>query len=401
MSETVAPGNLNQYRVSFGGDCAADGSVILAAGDMKTCSITNKSTALFFHVLSNEMLPMIGDKGIFNVQVDGASVASNISIFLTNGVQPFDGEATVSPGKHSVGVTAGAGTNLSLYTVLFDKDCGPDGTFVIGQGEQKSCDLFIVPPVSFIVVDITTGGDDLRSDSAATLSIATPNSPNPVQTLTLKSKGPEWSNGQSVDLSFQLSPPMNPMDIGPMTVTLVQGGSFPETPDNWNISDIVVGAASSNSIFGGILPCLVTHFFPSDARLTVSSPNLSLFPIDGSNEPAPVFSMPSGAHECPYNVSISQPDGNQRTIFFTTDGTQPTNSSRRFVDPILVSTGATNIRAVALSNGSQRSSVASGFFSCTSTQPPPPPPVCQPGTHCCGDVVNNRCVPGCTSRPCN
>ena len=49
VAEVAAAGtNLDNYVSSIGGDCLADGSVSLAAGDNKTCTITNTRKARLF-----------------------------------------------------------------------------------------------------------------------------------------------------------------------------------------------------------------------------------------------------------------------------------------------------------------------------------------------------------------
>jgi hypothetical protein len=93
-------------------------------------------------------------------------------------------------------------------------------------------------PATFGLIElaITTGGDDLRGDSAATVALFAPFASTPFQTITLKNKGDNgWGNGSVHDLILPLNAPQGAQGIGSIVVTLIQGGSFPETDDNWNI----------------------------------------------------------------------------------------------------------------------------------------------------------------------
>ena len=65
VSETTDPG----YTATIGGDCAADGSVTLAAGDDKTCTITNDDKPAKLIVIKH----VINDNG-------GTATAANFTL---------------------------------------------------------------------------------------------------------------------------------------------------------------------------------------------------------------------------------------------------------------------------------------------------------------------------------
>src|SRR6185369_12415317 len=66
-SETTLPGYTS---VGWGGDCAANGSVSLALGDNKTCTITNSDMPASLMVCKTVVNANGGDTGKFNLFVD-------------------------------------------------------------------------------------------------------------------------------------------------------------------------------------------------------------------------------------------------------------------------------------------------------------------------------------------
>ena len=79
VSET---GGATGYAASFSGDCDANGSVTLAAGTQKTCTITNNDIAPTVKVVKH----VVTDNG-------GTATASDWSLHLKNGAN----EAGASP----------------------------------------------------------------------------------------------------------------------------------------------------------------------------------------------------------------------------------------------------------------------------------------------------------------
>ena len=152
VGETGAGGtDLSDYTVVKGGDCEADGSVVVEAGDEATCTITNIHRSTPPVVLP----PMIAvqkicvpsdDGGLFNLMIDGRTSAD----------QPCGdrfGPVVVSPGVHNVSETAGTGTSLSDYTSSIGGDCSPDGSVTVAAGQSGTC------TITNVRADHATGDD--------------------------------------------------------------------------------------------------------------------------------------------------------------------------------------------------------------------------------------------------
>jgi hypothetical protein len=74
---------------------------------------------------------------------------------------------------------------------------------------------------------------------------------------------------------------------------------------------------------------------------------------------APIFSVTPGSYPSPQTVTISGPAG--ASIYYTTNGLQPTSSSTKYTGPITVSSNEV-IQAVAIESGSTDSLVASANY---------------------------------------
>jgi uncharacterized repeat protein (TIGR01451 family) len=135
VSETQGTGtSLANYTSVIGGDCAPDGTITLAAGDNKTCTITNTRAA---KLTVNKVCAPTTDTGKFNLQIDGstAGTGANASCAGTTGA------VTVSAGPHTVGETGGTGTTLSDYTSVISGDCAANGSITLAAGDNKSCTI--------------------------------------------------------------------------------------------------------------------------------------------------------------------------------------------------------------------------------------------------------------------
>jgi hypothetical protein len=107
-SETNLPGYL---AGAWGGDCAANGTITLAPGDVKTCTITNDDQQAYITVTKVVLNNHGGTAGPndFNPSID--------AVVVTSGVQ-----VPVNPGVYSVGETL-----LSGYAITgFSGDCVAD-----------------------------------------------------------------------------------------------------------------------------------------------------------------------------------------------------------------------------------------------------------------------------------
>jgi hypothetical protein len=133
VSEEACGGtSLADYTVVIDGDCDAGGNVTVAAGENKTCTITNsrKPTLEVRKVLSPDT-----DPGKFNLQIDTVTKAANVGDGGTTGA------LVVTAGAHTVGETAGTGTNLADYDTVIGGDCTAGGNVTLVAGDVKVCTI--------------------------------------------------------------------------------------------------------------------------------------------------------------------------------------------------------------------------------------------------------------------
>jgi len=129
VSETTDP----NYTSVIGGDCAADGTITLALGDVKTCTITNTytpSVSATLHIIKH----VINDSGgtaianAFTINVTGTNVSSSSFVGSEAGV-----DVTLDAGSYSVTepvVPAG-------YLQTGSGDCSG----IIAAGGTKTCTI--------------------------------------------------------------------------------------------------------------------------------------------------------------------------------------------------------------------------------------------------------------------
>jgi hypothetical protein len=138
VGETGAGGtDVSDYIVVQGGDCQADGTVFVGAGQQATCTITNihKGKPPLPPMLTVEKLCVPSDDGgLFSLTIDGHASAN----------QPCGGRLgplVVSPGVHHVGEAAGTRTRLSDYTTSVGGDCAADGSVTVAAGQSATCTI--------------------------------------------------------------------------------------------------------------------------------------------------------------------------------------------------------------------------------------------------------------------
>ncbi|MFQ5400208.1 MAG: choice-of-anchor Q domain-containing protein [Anaerolineae bacterium] len=133
VSESAGTGtDLAHYDSVVGGDCNPDGSIMLAAGQMATCTITNTRKPIL--TLEKILLPATDD-GRFDLEIDGTAVITSVS----NGSST--GPVLLTVGNHTVGETAADGTDMRLYESDIGGDCQPDGTIQLSAGQTATCTL--------------------------------------------------------------------------------------------------------------------------------------------------------------------------------------------------------------------------------------------------------------------
>jgi hypothetical protein len=124
-SHTVSETSDANYTSAITGDCAANGSVTLAAGDAKACTITNtfkapKLTVTKVVINNNGGTKQVSDFPLF---VDGAGVTSGVQV-------------TSTIGAHTVSETSDAN-----YAAAITGDCAANGAITLSAGDVKSCTI--------------------------------------------------------------------------------------------------------------------------------------------------------------------------------------------------------------------------------------------------------------------
>jgi len=133
VQKTLAPGNYRVtednsrgYKGIFSGDCNADGTIKLSAGDVKTCTLTNDDLAkpkltVIKKVINNDG----GTKKVsdFPLKVNTATVVSGV-------------QNTFNPGSYVVSEVSN-----SQYYATFSGDCTSSGKITLNYGDVKTCTI--------------------------------------------------------------------------------------------------------------------------------------------------------------------------------------------------------------------------------------------------------------------
>jgi hypothetical protein len=133
VGESAGTGtSLSNYTSSIGGACAADGSVTVAAGQTKTCTITNvragESTARITIV---KQCSPAGVRARFQLNLDD-------HVFQGMRCGDSTGSVTTSAGNHAVGEVATNATSL-LFTTIITGDCASNGAITLTAGQNATC----------------------------------------------------------------------------------------------------------------------------------------------------------------------------------------------------------------------------------------------------------------------
>ncbi len=147
VSETVDPG----YTQTFGGDCDAAGSITLAPGDNKVCTITNEEKPA--NVTVNATV----------INHGATKTVSDFAPFKVGGTIVTLGTPTVvDSGTHTVSQTEDPG-----YTITFSGDCDASGSVTVSPGESKVCNITNEEKLTYITLNKTVvnhGGTKVAAD---------------------------------------------------------------------------------------------------------------------------------------------------------------------------------------------------------------------------------------------
>ena len=132
VTETGGPGG---YTATYSDACAADGTVTLAPGDEKTCTVTNDDGAAAPASLT-VVKQVVTDDG-------GTATAGEFTMHIRSGasdVDTFPGDTggttrTLVPGTYRVTESGGP----DGYTGVISGACAADGTVTLAAGEARTC----------------------------------------------------------------------------------------------------------------------------------------------------------------------------------------------------------------------------------------------------------------------
>src|SRR3990167_3959058 len=125
-SYTVSETGQTGYTTTITGDCAADGSVTLAPGDVKSCTITNDDQQAYITVTK-----VVTNNNGGNAQPD------DFDLTLEDNPASSGVAIAVNPGTYTAGETLLGGYLFSG----FSGDCDENGDVTVALGESKSCTL--------------------------------------------------------------------------------------------------------------------------------------------------------------------------------------------------------------------------------------------------------------------
>ncbi|MBI3396977.1 DUF11 domain-containing protein [Candidatus Woesebacteria bacterium] len=123
---TVSETNLAGYTAVISGDCTSNGSVTLAPGDVKACTITNNDVAPTLTLVKTVINNNGGNNVVsdFVLRIDGNAVTSGAA-------------NVVSAGAHTA-----SEVSLSGYTAsAWGGDCAANGTITLNPGDTKTCSI--------------------------------------------------------------------------------------------------------------------------------------------------------------------------------------------------------------------------------------------------------------------
>jgi hypothetical protein len=139
VSETAAAGtSLGDYATTIGADCAANGTITLAPGQSRSCTITNvrqqppsPQTAT---LKVNKVCQPASDEGLFDLYIDSYR-------FPNVACGHAGGPITLPIGQYTVSEQAGVNTSLDDYTAVISGDCAANGVITLTAGQTATCTI--------------------------------------------------------------------------------------------------------------------------------------------------------------------------------------------------------------------------------------------------------------------
>ncbi len=133
------------YTGTISGDCAANGSITLALGDVKTCTITNDdippTLTLIKQVTNNN---------------GGTKMVADFPLFINGNAVTSGNPVTLSGGLYTASETSDPGYQPSDWT----GHCATNGTITLLPGESKTCTVTNDDISAQITVNVTVTNDN-------------------------------------------------------------------------------------------------------------------------------------------------------------------------------------------------------------------------------------------------
>jgi len=99
-----------------------------------------------------------------------------------------------------------------------------------------------------------------------------------------------------------------------------------------------------------------SYAIPSDYTLATSGNNYAIYTKGGTSVPVLTVSPNSATYY--YGQTVTMSATSNATIYYTTDGSSPTNSSTRYSSPFTLPKGNTTVKAIAVNASNQNSKIA-------------------------------------------
>ncbi len=151
-SYTVNESGLSGYTATFTGDCDSNGSIVLSAGDVKTCTITNNDDPL--PPPTQGVVKVIK---VVNNDNGGNAVVGDVTLKV--------GDTTVTSGENNnfdpntyIVSESGATTG---YSATFSGDCDSTGSITVEAGKQYVCTITNDDNAGNLIVKKIVSGSDL------------------------------------------------------------------------------------------------------------------------------------------------------------------------------------------------------------------------------------------------
>ena len=148
ISQTAAIGNLANYITTYGGDCTANGSVTLAVGEAKECTISNTRKAR----LTITNLTQGGDSA-FRLSSSFTALPFKLTTVAGTASRIF----SVVPGNHTIAEIIPAGWNLMGASC---SDGSALNSLELSAGENLTCTFTNVKKATLTIQVIRQGGAD-------------------------------------------------------------------------------------------------------------------------------------------------------------------------------------------------------------------------------------------------